>query len=689
MNNSDPTYAELITKIADLQQQNEFIRSEAKLQNEENIRLIAQLTNAKEAAEESEKKYRLIAENTSDGILVVGSDTKIEYVSPAYMEQIGYPLELELSRDSESIYSIIHPEDRDEVFKKIFSAIDDKLDNLTYTYRVKHSEGYYVYREDNARFNYDNNKNLINTYAICRDITNRVKVEQDLEIANATIALQEELLISKQKIEESEKKARLLLDNLPCVAMIINKSDHTVVASNSKALDFGIENAMPCFKSWSDSNNSCDFCLADLAHKTNAPLEKELFRNGKFYNFLWVPLNEHQFIHYIFDITERKNNEQALRENEERLSLINKCSNDAILDWDISKNNLFYSDHWWEQVGYAPNEIKADVMHWKELIHIDNYDEVRQLYYSVINGKTESFELEYQIKHKNGHYVPTLVRGIVLHDAKGNPTRVTATSMDLSHIKQQELIIKKQNDELIKLNADKNLFFQILAHDLRSPFNSILIFLDILKKNFKKNHPIEKHTVEELNEITKYGNQIDLIHKSAHNFYDLLENLLCWTRAHLGKINFEATTINLSETCQRAVENFKLTANQKKISIIISSSTDIDVCADTNMLDTILRNLLSNALKFSNEGGCVNISAEKKENQVLISISDNGIGMSESTKGKLFDIATMQKTTGTANESGTGLGLLICKEFVEKHGGKIWVESELGIGSDFKFTIGC
>ncbi|MEI7595451.1 MAG: PAS domain S-box protein [Bacteroidota bacterium] len=152
-----------------------------------------ELKIAKEKIDESELKYRLIAENTSDGIIVLDAKSKVQYVSPSYLKQIGYSHEDEMSRNAEIIYSIIHPEDRDALFKDIYEAIEDKKEGLNYSYRVKHNDGHYIWREDNAKFNYDSDFNYINSYVICRDITERKKSEQ-------------ELIVAKEKAEKNEKR---------------------------------------------------------------------------------------------------------------------------------------------------------------------------------------------------------------------------------------------------------------------------------------------------------------------------------------------------------------------------------------------------------------------------------------------------------------------------------------------------
>jgi len=160
-----------------------------------------------------------------------------------------------------------------------------------------------------------------------------------------------------------------------------------------------------------------------------------------------------------------------------------------------------------------------------------------------------------------------------------------------------------------------------------------------------------------------------------------------WAQSQSGKVPFEPQYLIFDYVCHNIIEVLIQTANEKDITITLVEDNNIGVYADVNMFKTILRNLISNAIKFTNQGGTIRISAVKDGSNILITVSDNGIGIKPKDIGKLFDFSQLLTTAGTANEKGTGLGLMLCKEFVTKHGGKIWVESKKGKGSDFKFTL--
>jgi PAS domain S-box-containing protein len=246
---------------------------------------------------------------------------------------------------------------------------------------------------------------------------------------------------------------------------------------------------------------------------------------------------------------------------------------------------------------------------------------------------------------------------------------------DISERILAEKIIKQQNEELKLLNTDKDRFISILSHDLRSPFNTLLGFSGLLLKNI---HKYERHKIEK---------QLTIIFKTAQQTFSLLDDLLLWSKSQAGKLPFEPKYIAFNEVCNEIISSVELTAQLKKIKIEFMESEPFFLSADSNMLKTILRNLISNAIKFSFEESEIVIYAVRKAASALITVSDSGVGIDKENQNKLWQLSNNLIKDGTAGEKGTGLGLHLCKDFVEKHGGQIWVESEPGKGSDFMFTI--
>jgi signal transduction histidine kinase/ligand-binding sensor domain-containing protein len=249
----------------------------------------------------------------------------------------------------------------------------------------------------------------------------------------------------------------------------------------------------------------------------------------------------------------------------------------------------------------------------------------------------------------------------------------------VTQLKKQQILLEKtvelKTKELKELNASKDKFFSIIAHDLKNPFSSIIGFSEMLKEEINSN---------DLSTAGKYATQINT---SAVQTFRLLENLLEWANSQHGKISFKPQAINLEDILNEEFLTLKDATNGKNIELTSSVPEKLVVFADRNMIKTILRNLISNAIKFTYKNGKIDVKAIEHDNEVEIAVSDNGIGMTKDTILKLFRIDANLSTRGTENENGTGLGLFLCKEFVEKHGGKIWVESESGKGSVFKLIL--
>lgn len=235
--------------------------------------------------------------------------------------------------------------------------------------------------------------------------------------------------------------------------------------------------------------------------------------------------------------------------------------------------------------------------------------------------------------------------------------------------------IYQQSKELKELNATKDKLFSIIAHDLRSPFNSILGFSELLRENLKD------YDIEQSLEFAT------IINSSSKHTLALLDNLLVWAKIQTGQIDFNPKNLRLKPVIQKTIEVLNSSAMIKNITLNYVQPKDIIVKADPTMLQIILINLIQNAIKFTNSGGKIDIYVVSQEEQIEITVSDNGVGMNEITQKNLFKKNANFTTVGTENESGSGLGLILCKEFVKTHGGRIRVESEGGKGSRFIFTL--
>jgi PAS domain S-box-containing protein len=263
-----------------------------------------------------------------------------------------------------------------------------------------------------------------------------------------------------------------------------------------------------------------------------------------------------------------------------------------------------------------------------------------------------------------------------LRNKDGNITGTFGISRDITERKKADEEIRLKNELLQTINAEKDKFFSIIAHDLKGPLSAFLGVTKILAEE------IQNMTLEEIKEITVS------MRESATSIYGLLENLLEWSRLKRGMMDFIPETFNAKQKITASIEVLTESARKKEIKIDYFLPEDITIYADSHMFETVIRNLVSNAIKFTPKSGEISVSATVTlDNNVNIKICDTGIGMNRELINKLFLINERTNREGTEGELSTGLGLLLCKEFIEKHNGKIRVESEEGKGSTFSFTI--
>ncbi len=246
------------------------------------------------------------------------------------------------------------------------------------------------------------------------------------------------------------------------------------------------------------------------------------------------------------------------------------------------------------------------------------------------------------------------------------------THLELSKVKQN-LIAK--NKELEELNATKDKFFRIIAHDLRSPLSSLLGGLSVLGHENNQDNPAADMQI------------VDMLKSSVKKGLKLLNNLMEWSSLQTGAFPFQPAILNLKELVEENIALLRSLAMDKSIVIDFNISKEVSVFADENMISSVIRNLVSNAIKFTNREGKIEVSSKRLEGYYEIAVKDNGIGIEKQLLDNMFKIDRTSSTKGTSGEKGTGLGLLLCKEFVEKHGGEIRIETTQGIGTCFYFTL--
>lgn len=383
----------------------------------------------------------------------------------------------------------------------------------------------------------------------------------------------------------------------------------------------------------------------------------------------------HRFMAISDDISEKRKLQNELEENMHRLNLVIKGSRDAPWDWNLLTHELTFSPQWFNQLGYSEKEFLPGRDYWMEFVHPEDRDSIRERFRQAIEGSEDCYEVEYRLMHLDGHYLPILSRGFISRDQNGSATRVTGTDMNLTSLKETEKLLNFQNQQLKELIATKDKFFKIIAHDLKNPFNSILGLTELISTS-----------QDELNKerILKF---VKSIQTTGLNTYRLLENLLVWARTQTGDIQFEPTEFYVEQLLTDAIALNEGRLQSKNITVSLDIEGKLKTKADRRMIETVLRNLITNAVKFTNKEGIIYLTALQSHDKVKISVRDTGIGMSKHIASNLFDISVRTTQPGTDGENGTGLGLLLCKEFLARHRESITVESKEGEGSVFTFTL--
>ena len=364
----------------------------------------------------------------------------------------------------------------------------------------------------------------------------------------------------------------------------------------------------------------------------------------------------------------------------EKLSLVASKTENVIVIMDGDANLIWVNNGFEKKYGMSLEEYKNN--RGKNLRNTSYNKDISTILEEI---NTKRIPVTYQSEEHDTNNKITWSQTTIspVFDEKGDIYRLIAIDADITRlieaemqIQQQKSEIEKQNNELGKLNATKDKFFSIIAHDLKNPFHSIIGFSDLLTRNFPD--------IPDDSKLEFIG----LINESSTSAYDLLENLLNWARMQTKKIHFSPSYFNINEIINQNIQIINLALKNKNIRLITPNTSDeIIVFADINMVSTIIRNLLSNAVKFSLADSTVSILQKIKDGKLYINIKDTGVGIPEENIPKLFELDEFLTTKGTSGEIGTGLGLIISSEFALRMGGDIHVESSPGKGSTFTLTL--
>ena len=634
---------------------------------------------AEEVLKKSEERFRNLFTRVPIGLYRSNKEGRIIEANPAMVKMLDYP-----NRDA-----LLDTNLRDifvdsEIRERGLSAFDNSTIVSNNTFQLYRYDGKIITVHDKTRCVKNTEGKILYFEGSLEDITERKKVIQKLQKA-------------KEKIEESEKKFRELFEKSGDAILIIENekfidcNQATVVMlqydTKEKFLDAHPSKLSPEIQpDGRKSNEKADEMMETALKNGTHRFEWEHIRsNGEIIpvEVLLTAISnkpEKRIIHTVWrDITDRKKAEEILKQNEERLRLAQNAGRIGTWEWNVETDEIIWSDMTYQIFGLQKTKKSVTRNEYFNYIHQDDKQRLITEFDSALNNKKYEHRTEYRIiKNNEVSWIDETSK--IITDKAGKLVKMIGILQDITERKKAEQALKESEAKLRESNLTKDKFFSIIAHDLKSPFNTMLGFSNLLVDKFDQYNTLEQKKF------------IDILNQDIQNTYELLENLLLWSRSQRGALDFNFEKENLYLL---AVESFNLlnqSAVNKSITIINRIPENIYVYADKDMLATVIRNLISNAIKFTPQGGEIVLHAciksdENKKKHVEISVSDNGIGIEKEKLDQLFKISENVSTKGTEGESGTGLGLILCKEFVEKHGGKIWVESEFSKSSKFIFTI--
>ncbi len=604
------------------------------------------------ALKEENKKLSAIIDKIPASIVITNSAGNIEFVNPYFSKLTGYSSDEVLGKNPRIMKSGYHLED---IYKELWNSIlSGKVWEGELCNKKKNGE---LYWEQANIAPIRNEPGVITNYVgIKFDITAKKKALDDLDTA--------------------KKFTDILIDNANVMIVGINNDGNVIIFNKAAERISGYESQEIIGTNWLGKLFPQKFFggnwhnIKEVIMNSDIPSSFEdilLAKSGEEKIISWQNTtlidNGSRIIHISFgiDITYKKEAEKKLQDSETKFKKLIHNTGDvfAIVGKDLKIK--FISNSVERITGFTVEESLGENIF--DIVHPEDISAIRDLIKKGIDVENFVEIIEYRRKCKDGRYIyaesviqnlfhDDLIRGVLIN------------SRDITERKQNEM-------KLEELNATKDKLFSIIAHDLRGPIGNSALFLEMLADE-QINFDLEEKNIL-LNENIK----------SLKNTRKLLENLLDWARSQKNDIRIERKSINIKMLVREGCDVLKMQAAIKKINLSCHAEEDLNIIADERMIITVMRNLVSNAIKYSYENGNVSVTAWRENDKVNISVNDDGTGMDREKIQKLFKITNDVSTQGTKGETGTGFGLILCQEFIDKNNGKIWVNSEPGKGSSF------
>ena len=594
---------------------------------------------------------RSLTDQLPIGIYRTSVDGKILYANSALAKMLEYSLD--------EIYKIsafdLYANKKERLTSNDFNK-SDKKSTLNKQVKLKTKHGRIITVNDIANVIKNEKGEILYFDGSLEDIT--VKIE------------------NKQALIESQERYKILTD-LTIEGIIIHDNGIIIDTNASVQKMTGYDAEYLKGKSIFDfiHPNSIEISKKNMAVKFAGIFELEIIRKDKS-SFIAeleaknVVINQKEVrVIALRDITKRKIDEKEILQ----LSTAVTQSPASVIITDLNGNIEYVNQKFTDVTGYTYEEAIGKNPRILKTEHTVSED-YKEMWETIASGKI--WRGEFLNKRKDGTHYWELASISPIIDEKGNIIKYLAIKEDITERKKTEDALIKSEKELSEANATKNMFFSVIAHDLKGPIGNFMQLLNLLKENFNDISNDEK--LDYLNILTGLSSKTN----------NLLEDLLLWARIQMNTIDFTVNETNLKTLTNSSVGIVDEKANEKNIEIK-NLVDDINVKINKSSVKTVIRNLLSNSIKFSHKNSQIVIKSKilKDNNTIEISVKDNGVGIPKESINNLFKIETTFSTYGTEKEKGTGLGLILCKELVEKNGGTIRVESEEDVGSEFIFTL--
>jgi PAS domain S-box-containing protein len=495
--------------------------------------------------------------------------------------------------------------------------------------------------------------------------------------------LDRKLSKTKLALEKSEERFRSIFENNTSATLILETDSTVSMVNDAYCKMTGYSSEEVVGKSWTvlipefELERLTEYNRLRLQNSPDIPDNYEfqfMKKNGEIrFGIMSVFYDKliNQIVTSVMDITERKQMEVSLRKSEEKYRKLIEIQGEGFGVVNSEERFIFCNPAADKIMGVPIGSLVGKKM--DEFVSKETFEKIRKQTMIRQEGNQSTYEMEFT--RDDGEKRVMLVTATPTFNSKGEFESTLGIFLDITDRKRIEDELKKNESELKAINTTKDKLFSIIAHDLRGPIGTSADLLEVLIESY--------HNFSNDEQLK----MLDILKNSAKSTYNLLETLLNWANIQTGNLVFKPELFNLTKCLAGTIDSLLPAALSKNITLLFEPKEDIFSFADPNMIQTVFRNLLGNAIKYTFRGGTIEVTVINMGQKSEITISDNGMGMDEETKVNLFLQNKTSSKYGTENEKGTGLGLVLCKEFIEKHGGHIRVESELGNGSRFIFDI--